>query len=200
LPRLPAGVLLLAGTFYLILTYLFASFPTGPALGRLLSDIDVREHGSGNTGATNVARILGKRLGVATLAGDMLKGLLPVLLAPLVSPSTWFVGAVALVAFAGHCWSAYLDFRGGKGVATAAGALLALAPGPTLAALVSWLVVVRLTRRASIAALIAAAVLPLLCWGLVPTAAPTALLLSLGVAWRHRDNVRRLRGGNELKI
>lgn len=184
--------------FALSLTYLFASFPTGLVLAWLWADVDVRTLGSGNTGATNVGRVAGRRLGAITLAGDAGKGLVPVLLAPLVFDDPTFLGAVALMAFTGHCWSVFLGFRGGKGVATAAGALLGLAPGPALVAVVTWLLVVKLTRRASIAALVAAALLPLLCLALAPDAAWVAVCLALGVAWRHRSNLSRLRDGTEL--
>ncbi len=189
-----------AAAFALLLTYLLGSFPTGLALSWLVADIDVREHGSGNIGATNVARVVSKKLGAITLAGDLCKGLVPTLLAPLVLPDPRYVGAVAVTAFIGHCWSAFLGFRGGKGVATAAGGLLALAPVPTLLAVATWGAVVGLTRKSSLGALVAAAVLPLACWAWQPDQAPSALAIALGVAWRHEENIRRLRGGAELKV
>lgn len=180
------------------LAYVVGSLPTGLALTWLWTDQDVRTLGSGNTGATNVARVAGRRLGAVTLAGDLLKGLVPVLVAPLASPEPAVGGAVALAAFTGHCWSVFLGFRGGKGVATAAGSLLALAPGPTLAALVTWGIVVRITRRASVAALVSAALLPVLCAALSTGATEVALLLAVGVGWRHRSNLSRLWSGTEL--
>lgn len=192
------GDALLAELFALGLTYLVGSFPTGLVLAWAWADTDVRTVGSGNTGATNVARVAGRRLGALTLAGDAAKGLVPVLLAPLVFDDPTFVGAVALAAFAGHCWSVFLGFRGGKGVATAAGALLGLAAGPALVAVVAWLLVVKLTRRASIAALVAAALLPVLCMALAPDATWVSVVLAAGVAWRHRSNLDRLRTGTEL--
>jgi glycerol-3-phosphate acyltransferase PlsY len=188
----------LTALFAILLTYLLASFPTGLVLAWVWADMDVRTAGSGNTGATNVGRLAGRRLGGITLAGDAAKGFLPVLLAPLVFDDPTYVGAVALAAFAGHCWSVFLGFRGGKGVATAAGALLGIAPGPALVAVVTWLLVVKITRRASIAALVSAALLPILCMLLEPEAAWVAVSLALGVAWRHRANVSRLREGVEL--
>jgi glycerol-3-phosphate acyltransferase PlsY len=184
--------------FALALTYLVASTPTGLVLAWVWADVDVRTAGSGNTGATNVARVAGRRLGALTLAGDLLKGLVPVLLAPLVVDDPTYAGAIAVAAFVGHCWSVFLGFRGGKGVATAAGGLLGLAPGPALIAVVTWLLVVKLTRRASVAALVAAAMLPLLCLALAPDATWVAVVLAAGVGWRHRSNVARLRSGTEL--
>ena len=184
--------------FVLLMTYLAGSVPTGLALTWIWTDQDVRTLGSGNSGATNVARVAGRMLGGITLVVDLLKGLVPVLLAGLLTSDPAMHGAVALAAFVGHCWSVFLGLRGGKGVATAAGALLALAPGPALVAVVTWLIIIRLTRRASIAALVAAALLPLLCMALNPDVTWVALLLAAGVAWRHRTNIARLRAGTEL--
>ncbi|MEC8425782.1 MAG: glycerol-3-phosphate 1-O-acyltransferase PlsY [Myxococcota bacterium] len=182
----------------LFLAYLVGSFPTGLVLAWTWRDIDVRCHGSGNTGATNVGRIAGRRLGRVTLAIDAAKGLLPVVLSTAVFDDTAISGAMVLAAVVGHCWSLFLGFRGGKGVATAAGALLGLAPGPGLVATVSWLIVVRTTRRASAAALVAAAVLPLLCALLSPHATWIALCVALLVGWQHRTNIERLLSGTEL--
>jgi len=180
------------------LAYVLGSLPTGLALTWLWTDQDVRTLGSRNTGATNVARVAGRRLGAVTLAGDLLKGLVPVLLAPLVSSDPALGGAVAGAAVTGHRWSVFLGFRGGKGVATAAGSLLALAPGPALVAFVTWGLIIRLTRRASVAALAAAGILPLLCAALATDATWVALLLAVGITWRHRNNLARLRSGTEL--
>lgn len=192
------GVALPTALFALALTYLLGSFPTGLVLAWVWVGVDVRTVGSGNPGATNVARVAGRRLGLLTLAGDAAKGLIPVLLAPLVFGDPAYAGFVGLAAFIGHCWSVFLGFRGGKGVATAAGVLIGLAPGPALVAVVTWLLVVKLTQRASLAALVAAALLPLLCLALAPDAAWVALSLAVGVGWRHKDNIARLRSGTEL--
>ena len=127
-----------AGLFVLF-TYLVAAVPTGPILATLYADVDITATGSGNTGATNVHRVLGPRFGLATLFGDLAKGCIPVLLAHLVAEPAWYPGVVALAAFAGHCWPAYLEFKGGKGVATAAGALLALAPFIALLTAGAWM-------------------------------------------------------------
>ena len=183
--------------FYLLLAYLIASVPTGAILAVLYADVDLREHGSGNIGATNAARVVGKTLGVLTLVGDLLKGLLVVLGAYGVSDAVWYPGLVALAAFAGHCWSAYLDFKGGKGVATSAGALLALAPLPTLLVAAGWAGVVAVTKKSSLGALSSVVLLPLLVVWLAPDQAWVALLLAVGVALRHGDNVRRLIAGTE---
>jgi glycerol-3-phosphate acyltransferase PlsY len=185
------------GAFYLALTYLVASIPTGVVLGTLFADVDVTRHGSGNIGATNVTRVLGRGFGAATLAGDVLKGFVPVALAPLVYESHAMIGIVAMVAFAGHCWSAYLDFRGGKGVATAAGGMLAVAPFSTLLAAIVWMLVFMVWRKASLGALVAAGALPVLVAFFRPDALWVTVALGAGVGWRHKENVRRLLAGTE---
>ena len=183
--------MLLAG-FYILLTYLLGSTPFGLLLARVYADVDPREGGSRNIGATNVRRLTGDRLGALTLAADALKGFLPTLLAPLVLDDPRFVGAAALAAFVGHCWSAYLEFRGGKGVATAAGVTLALSPAAMALALGAWLSVVAVTRRSSLGALVAAPLLSVLILWLRPEVAWVGLVLMLGVLLRHTENIRRL--------
>src|SRR4051812_37053636 len=117
----------MAPALLIIFAYLLGSVPTGYILG-YLSGVDVRKAGSGNVGATNVARVAGKKLGLLTLIGDAAKGVLPVLLARRLDLDATVLGLVALAAFLGHLYPIFLKFRGGKGVATALGALLALAP------------------------------------------------------------------------
>ncbi|RME22945.1 MAG: glycerol-3-phosphate 1-O-acyltransferase [Deltaproteobacteria bacterium] len=183
---------------WLLLSYLLGAFPTGVVLATLYADTDITARGSGNIGATNMYRILGRGFGLLTLGVDLLKGLVPVLVATTLLPSPLYAGLVGLAAFAGHCWSPFLDMRGGKGVATGAGVMLALAPGPALLAGLTWMLVVGATRRSSLGALVAVAVLPLLCLVLAPGATWEALALGLGITWRHRDNLARLRAGTEL--
>lgn len=183
--------------FYLFLTWLLASLPFGYAFAALYADVDLTAHGSGNIGATNAHRVVGKGIGAATLACDFLKGWLPVVLAPVFFDHTWFPGAVAVVAFIGHCWTPYLDWRGGKGVATTAGAIMALAPWPTLLTMGVWVGVVAATKRSSLGALVAAVALPLLVLWLEPSAFGVTLLLAIGVTLRHKENIERLLAGSE---
>lgn len=190
------GVSMLA-LFYAVLTYLVCSIPTGSILAALYADVDLRDHGSGNIGATNAARVLGKGIGAATLVGDLAKGLLMTLGASAVSDAGWYPGVIAGCAFLGHCFSAYLNFRGGKGVATTAGALLVLAPWPTVLTMGAWGLVVGVTRKSSLGALTAVFVLPLLVAWMRPSHALIALLLAFGVAVRHADNVKRILAGTE---
>jgi len=188
---------LLGPIVYILLTYMLASVPTGPILATLYADTDVTEHGSGNIGATNVNRVLGNKFGLATLAGDVLKGLVPVLFAPYVYDPEWFAGLVALTAFSGHCWSAYLGFKGGKGVATAAGVMLGLAPLAALLVATAWGATVMFTKKASLGAIVGVVALPSIVGGLHPNLLWVALLLSVGVLVRHRSNISRLLSGLE---
>lgn len=193
------------------LAYLAGSFPTAYLVGRARG-VDLRTAGSGNYGATNVYRTLGAVPAVVALVGDVGKGLLPVLLLPRLLPApelelpTYGV-LLALAAILGHVFSLFLRFRGGKGVGTAFGAYLALAPWPTLAAAVVWLGLVRWRRIVSLASLVAATVLlagvavsqaPAWPEGW-PLVAATAALVGF-VFWTHRENLGRLRRGTEKPI
>lgn len=184
---------------WLLLSGLIGSFPTGAVLAALLADVDIRRHGSGNIGATNMHRVLGRGFGLVTLLVDLGKGLLAVLGARMLfgDESDLVAAASGLLAFLGHCWSPLLDLRGGKGVATGAGVMLALSPGPTAVAALVWLSGLVLTHRSSVAALGAIAALPLALLALEPRWLPLGALLSGLILLRHRDNLRRLREGTE---
>jgi glycerol-3-phosphate acyltransferase PlsY len=189
---------------FLLLTYLAASVPFGLLLTTLYggSDRDLRVEGSGNIGATNVARLHGWRLGLVVLAYDVAKGLLPVEIARLTWPAAPLVGlaTVAAVAFLGHCYPAYLGFRGGKGVATGAGAMLAIAPWATVVAAAGWVALLLVTRRSSLASLGATFVLVVALGVLQPGALPFGVLLALGVLWSHLPNLGRLVEGREAAV
>jgi glycerol-3-phosphate acyltransferase PlsY len=185
--------------FYVFLAYLVGSIPFGVIVSTLLADADVMGKGSHNIGATNVLRVVGPRYGAYTLVLDLGKGLVPTLLASLLFPGAWVLpGVVALATFAGHCWSCYLEFRGGKGVATGAGAVLALDPLTFVVLAGLWGLVFAVWRKASLAALVAATVLPFLMMVLRPAMAWVGMVLAIGIVLRHRDNIRRLVGGREL--
>ena len=180
-----------------LLAYLTGSLSFAILLSRLTGAPDPRASGSGNPGATNMLRLAGRRLAIGTLFGDLLKGLLPVLLAAALGLPIEQQAWIALAAVLGHLYPLYFRFRGGKGVATAAGALLGLNPPTALLALAIWLVVFKVTRTSSLAALAALPLcLPLLAWQQPGALLPMTLLAAL-IAWRHRNNLRDLFAGTE---
>jgi len=186
----------------LIFAYLLGSVPTGVILARAFSDVDPRTQGSKNIGATNIYRTAGKKLGIITLLGDILKGLIPVVIARATLDSHFWIGAVALAAFLGHLYPVYLKFKGGKGIATGLGAFLALAP---LAAILSFLVfaaVVYKSRYISLGSLTATAAFPVLLALLHSPAIyiPFAVVIGFFIFWRHRENIQRLMAGKENKF
>jgi glycerol-3-phosphate acyltransferase PlsY len=197
-----------------VLAYLLGSVPFGYLMARWRG-VDILKHGSGNIGATNVGRVLGRRFGILVFLLDFAKGALPTLLARWWTmshgwdlPPESLPVAAAIAAFLGHIYPVYLHFRGGKGVATAAGAVMVLLPEPALAALFAWFVVVAASRYVSLASLAAAAVLCLvrLIWTPQPWSEKDRLLtlfclLAAGlIALRHRANIGRLLRGNENRM
>jgi len=190
-----------ADLLLLLIAYVLGSIPTGVLLSRAVG-IDPRRAGSRNIGATNVARTAGRRLGALTLLGDALKGALPVWIAHLVAPASWLPAAVAVSAIAGHLWSCFLRFRGGKGVATALGVFTILAPNALVLALVAFAVTVAAFRIVSLASMVAAAVLPLGTMMLAANRSVTiaALLIAVAIIAKHRDNIARLLAGTEPKF
>jgi glycerol-3-phosphate acyltransferase PlsY len=183
-----------------IAAYLAGSIPCGLLLARRFTRIDPRGAGSGNIGATNVARVAGPALGLATLAADMLKALLPVCAASAWSASPAVPVAAAVAAVLGHTFPIYSRFRGGgKGVATTAGGFLWIAPQAVMGAGVVFLAVALLSRRASVGSLAAALALPVAIvvttasWAAATGAALAAILIFV----RHADNIRRLAAGTE---
>lgn len=198
-----------AGTWPLWLAlgvaYLAGSLPTAHLVGRY-HGVDLRTVGSGNLGATNVLRTFGWRWGALVYAVDVMKGLLPVFLLPglVAGTAAWPPIAVGVAAIVGHVRPVFLLGKGGgKGVATASGVFLALAPLPALAAIAVFAAVVWRTRYVSAGSLTAAAVLPWALWwqerGLTPLVAVGALVAGF-VFWTHRENIGRLRRGEERRI
>lgn len=187
---------------WLGLVYLGAAVPYGLVLTTLYGgDVDLRASGSGNIGATNVARVFGWRIAVATLLLDGAKGALAVLGTYLLFPEAPALpGVAAVVAFIGHCWPVYLDFRGGKGVATTAGAMLAYSPGPTLIAGAVWGAILALSGRSSIAALAATLTMLLATLWLDPPATIVVSVLAAGIVVRHLSNLGRIARGEEARI
>lgn len=181
--------------------YLLGSIPTGLLLGKLYG-IDVRSEGSGNIGATNLYRTVGRKVGIITLFGDCLKGFLPVMLAWQLGLGEPLQAWIGLAAFCGHVFSIFLLFKGGKGVATALGVYLALAPLAVLGALLVFIIFVAVWRYISLGSVVAAAVMPLIIFLrphsnqlLIATA-----LISLIVILKHHANISRLLAGTESKF
>lgn len=194
---------LLSGGAFLVFAYLLAAIPFGVVVTTLFGgDQDIRTTGSGNIGATNVARVYGWRLAAAVIALDVAKGFVPVGIARLGWPNAgvWWPGIVLFTCFVGHCFPVYLEFRGGKGVATGAGGLLALSPYVTLPAAAIWMTTLGLTGRSSVAALTATGSVVVLALALDPRLLPIVALLGLGIVLTHVPNLRRLYRGEEGTI
>lgn len=193
---------MLINVLLVIFAYLLGSIPTGLLLSMALAGIDPRQKGSRNIGATNVMRTVGKALGTVTLLGDVLKGLIPVVVALWLGREHAWVAAIGLAAFLGHCFPLYLRFKGGKGVATAFGVLLPLTPLAVLMAVIVFATGFAITRMVSVGSLSAAAAIPLLIW-LRGYPLPFIILgICVGalVIYRHKENIQRLLLGKENKL
>lgn len=188
----------------LVLAYLIGATPTSYIAGKVGRGIDLREHGSKNLGATNVYRVLGWRYAVPVGLIDVAKGAVPVvMLGPWANGPTWFPVALGLAAVLGHMFSPYVRFRGGKGVATAAGMFLALAPGAVLISLPIWGATLWLSGYVSVASITVALLFPLWVRLTRPEAPATAwagVVLALLIVYSHRANLRRLRDGTEHRF
>jgi glycerol-3-phosphate acyltransferase PlsY len=187
--------------FFIVFGYLLGSVPFGLLYGRL-AGVDVRKQGSHNIGATNVNRLLGKKLGFLTLVSDLLKGFLPMLIASQFladQDAALWVMLTGLAAFIGHCWPIYLKFSGGKGVATALGIFLYLAPLPTLVAILIFICVVWLSGFVSLGSMSAAISMPLIVWltDLSNETVAVAGIIALLVVAKHHENISRLLKGEE---
>ena len=181
-------------------SYLLGSIPTG-FLWAKARGIDIRTVGSGNIGATNVMRALGKAPGIAVLCIDALKGFVPVFFAPRIFDVGMNLQIVCCVAvIAGHNWTCWLKFKGGKGIATSAGALAAMLTWPLLCALGVWLVVFALSRYVSLASICASATLPVATWFFKRDLVWFTAILSAVAIYKHKSNVQRLLAGTENRI
>jgi acyl phosphate:glycerol-3-phosphate acyltransferase len=180
--------------------FLIGSIPTGQIIARSRG-IDLQQAGSGNIGATNVLRTTGKLPAFFTLIGDMIKGIMAVLLARYFEVGIMYEGMIGIMAVLGHNFSIFLNFRGGKGVATSLGALIVYAPLAGLATIVLWLVTVLITRYSSLGAIISFSLLPLTVLLFdAKEKLPISVLMSIILLMRHRDNIGRLIQGTESKV
>lgn len=184
---------------FIILAYLLGSVSFGILVSRAFRLPDPRTVGSGNPGATNVLRSGKKLAALLTLLGDAAKGWLPVWLAQVYGLETEVVSWIAVAVFLGHLYPVFYKFKGGKGVATALGVLLAFSPMLAGLALLSWIVIFALTKFSSLAALTAAVLAPGFAWWLVLPIQyiVVVFVLSLLLIWRHRSNIRKLLDGTE---
>lgn len=188
----------------IVVSYLLGSLPTSYLAGRWARGIDLREHGSGNLGATNTFRVLGARIAAPVMIVDMTKGFVPAALFPEIDGSESWAWALAYgsAAILGHVYSIYMGFRGGKGVATGAGVFLALSPVAVGIALAGWLVVLRFTRMVSLASVIAAVLLSaaLVATESRPEVTTLGVFVSAFVIFAHRSNLRRMARGEEPRF
>jgi len=188
-------------SFYLLIpfAYLLGSISAAIIICRLMGLPDPRTEGSNNPGATNVLRIGGKKAAALTLVGDFLKGLIPVVIAQLLGVGVELLALVGFAAFIGHLYPIFFGFRGGKGVATAFGVILGLSWPVALVAVGIWLVVAKLFKISSLAALIAATMTPAAGWylGMLEPQIYMLVILALILIWRHRSNIQKLLRGSE---
>lgn len=188
--------------FNVVVGYLVGSICSAVIVCRLFDLPDPRTEGSRNPGATNVLRIAGKQYAVIVLLGDMLKGVLPVLLAKLLGGGAVIVGFTCLATVVGHMYPVFFEFKGGKGVATAIGALLGFHFLLGVAVLVTWILVANFTRYSSLASIVAMILAPFYSIFAVHgiNAFPPLALITLLILYKHRDNITRLIDGNESKL
>ena len=187
-----------------LVAYLLGAIPTSYLVARRFGGIDLRQHGSKNLGATNLYRVMGWRYAVPAGAFDVAKGTIPVVvIAPRLGSSPWLPVVLGLAAIIGHVFSVFVRFHGGKGVATAAGAVLGLAPLPLAVSAAVWVVVVWLSRYVSLGSMLGAAAFPLAAWWLQPGDTPTLIAgaaLAAFIVFNHRGNIKRLLQGREARF
>jgi glycerol-3-phosphate acyltransferase PlsY len=185
-----------------IFAYLLGSIPTGLVLSKALAGIDPRQGGSRNIGATNVMRTAGKALGAVTLIGDVLKGVIPVCIVLLLERGQGWVAGAGLAAFLGHCFPIYIGFRGGKGVATALGIYLPLAPLAVLVNIFVFAGALSISRMVSVGSISAAVAMPLLIWlwGYPLPYLILSLCVDAIIIYRHKENIKRLMQKRENRL
>ncbi len=184
-----------------ILSYLIGSIPFSYLLPKWIGKIDIRVHGSGNTGTTNVLRTLGMKVGILSFIGDFFKGILPTLLGLIFWGE---IGAIVggTMAVIGHCYSVWLKFKGGKGVATSAGVLIVLLPNIFVILLICQFVIIGLFKYMSLASISSAILLPIfsIVFKMSFEVVVFSFLLGLFVLFKHRSNIKRLLSGTETKL
>lgn len=184
-----------------VLAYLIGSIPTAYIVGKLTKGIDIRQHGSGNIGATNTLRVLGKKMGVLVLLADMAKGIFCVLVLPPQNDAIFKVFIAAAVVF-GHIWTIFLGFKGGKGIATTLGVFFALTPVATVCSVIIWIIIFKLSRYVSLASLAMMTALPVLIFTFRHSNNYLFLAITLLItsSYTHKSNIKRLISGSENKF
>lgn len=186
---------------FLIFAYLAGSVSSAVIVSRIMGFADPRSEGSGNPGATNVLRVAGKHAAAIVLLCDFLKGFLPVMIGALFHLTPMALGWVALIAIVGHIFPVFFQFKGGKGIATAGGAIMAFSWHLGLVLLIIWIIIAAISRFSSLASLSSCAAAPVLTmWIGSPDFVLPAAIIMLLVFWRHQGNINRLMEGTESKI
>lgn len=186
----------------MIVAYILGSIPNALWIGKVFRGIDVREHGSKNTGSTNAARVLGAKLGILTLILDISKGVIPTLIATMLLDSSISVILVGICAILGHSFSIFMKFKGGKAVATTVGVFIVLVPGAILLAAVIFFLVFGITRYVSLSSMIGAISLPIwiiLFYKNIPLTI-FGIIIAILIIVRHKSNIQRLLNGTESKF
>jgi len=193
---------MLVATVMVLLSYLMGSVSCAILVCKAFGSVDPRTHGSGNPGATNVLRLYGKKAALATLAGDLLKGLIPLLIGNMLSLSEASMATVGVAAFIGHLYPVFFRFQGGKGVATFIGVLYGIAWPLGILFMLEWVVIATVFRISSLSALVAAFSSPFFVHAVTGSAhflAAVCVMVAF-IFWRHRSNIARLIAGTEGKI
>lgn len=186
----------------MIVAYILGSIPNALWIGKVFKGIDVREHGSKNTGSTNAARVLGAKLGILTLILDISKGAIPTLIATMLLDSSISVILVGICAILGHSFSIFMKFKGGKAVATTVGVFIVLVPGAILLAAVIFFLVFGITRYVSLSSMIGAISLPIwiiIFYKNIPLTI-FGIIIAVLIIVRHKSNIQRLLNGTESKF
>lgn len=186
----------------MIVAYILGSIPNALWIGKVFKGIDVREHGSKNTGSTNAARVLGAKIGILTLILDISKGAIPTLIATMLLDSSISVILVGICAILGHSFSIFMEFKGGKAVATTVGVFIVLVPGAILLAAVIFFLVFGITRYVSLSSMIGAISLPIwiiLFYKNIPLTI-FGIIIAILIIVRHKSNIQRLLNGTESKF
>jgi glycerol-3-phosphate acyltransferase PlsY len=185
----------------IIIAYLLGSISSAIIICKLTDQPDPRTKGSASAGATNVLRIAGKKLAVFTLLGDLLKGFIAVMIAKVLGLNGWHLGLIAIAVFLGHLYPIFFKFKGGKGIATGIGIMLALSLQLGGMVILTWIAIAIIFRYSSLASLVAFVLAPLYAWLLTePIYAVAIAVITILIIWTHRTNLQRLFSGTEPKI